>query len=99
MAIVLRFTPEGFTAAKYEECLKRLEAAGAGSPAGRQYHVCFGDENNLRVSDIWESKELFDKFAQTLKPIMADLGIDPGTPDVIEVHNSIAGLHAVATGG
>ena len=91
MAVVLRFTPQGFTAAKYAECVKRLEQAGAGSPAGRLYHVCFGDTNNLRVSDIWDSTESFERFGQTLRPIMQELGIDPGEPDVIEVHNIIEG--------
>jgi len=98
MAIVLRFTPNGFTAAKYDECIKKLEQAGAGSPAGRLYHVCFGDPNNLRVSDIWESQEAFDKFGETLKPILQELAIDPGTPEVVPVHNMIVGAQAASTG-
>jgi len=92
MAVVLRFAPQGFTAAKYDECVKRLEQAGAGSPAGRLYHVCFGDKNNLRVSDIWDSRDSFERFGQTLKPIMSELGVDPGEPEIIEVHNTIEGV-------
>jgi hypothetical protein len=98
MAIVLRFSTTGFSADKYAETLKRLEQAGAGSPPGRLYHVCFGDKDNLRVSDIWESQEAFDKFKLTLKPILDELGIDPGTPEVLEVHNLIAGSQAAAGG-
>lgn len=94
MAVVLRFTPKGMTSAKYDECVKRLEQAGAGSPAGRLYHVCFGDKNNLRVSDIWDSRESFEKFGQTLKPILEELGIDSGEPDVLEVYNTIEGAKA-----
>jgi hypothetical protein len=96
MAIVLRFEPQGMTTAKYDECIKRLAAAGAGSPAGRLYHVAFGDENNLRVSDIWDSMESFVQFAQTLRPILEDLGVGPGEPDVINVHNLIVGAQARA---
>ena len=70
MAVVLRVITPGLTAAKYDEIVKKLDAAGAGSPAGRLYHVCFGDTNDLRVSDIWESREAFEKFGETLKPIM-----------------------------
>lgn len=87
----MRFTPKGLTAATYKETITRLEKAGAGSPPGRLYHVCFGDTDNLRVSDIWDSTESFERFAQTLGPILDDLGIDKGTPDVIEVHNIIVG--------
>lgn len=94
MAFVMRFAPQGMTTAKYEDCIKRLEQAGAGSPEGRLYHVCFGDPNNLRVSDIWESREAFERFGQTLKPILADLGFDTVEPEFFEVHNIITGLKA-----
>mgnify|MGYP001341657755 CR=1 FL=1 len=94
MAVVMRFTPQGFTAAKYDEVIKRLEQAGAGSPAGRLYHVCFGDPNNLRVSDIWESRESFNSFGEIVFPIMKELGVEPGEPEVLDVHNTIVGAKA-----
>ena len=91
MAVVVRFTPDGMTSEKYDEIIRTLEEAGAGAPAGRLYHVCFGDKANLRVSDIWDSMENFQAFGSTLMPILQQLGQDPGTPDVIEVHNIIEG--------
>ena len=91
MAFVVRFVPKSMSAQKYQEVLKRLQAAGAGAPKGRLYHVAFGDPNALRVSDIWDTRENFDRFGETLMPILADAGIDPGTPEFIEVHNIIAG--------
>jgi len=96
MAVVLRFAAPGLTAAKYEECIKKLEQAGQGSPAGRLYHVCFGEKDNLRVSDIWDSRESFEKFGQTLMPIMQELGIE-GEPEFFEVHNIIEGVKASTT--
>lgn len=98
MAVVLRATTPGFTAAKYDELVKKLEAAGAGSPAGRIYHVCFGDTGNLRVSDIWDSREAFEKFGETLRPLMQELGIGP-PPEIefFKVHNIIEGQKATAT--
>ncbi len=91
MAFVMRFTPQGMNEAKYDEAIRRLEEAGAGTPVGRLYHVCFGDKENLYVSDIWDSMENFDKFGQTLMPIMQGLGVDSGQPEIIEVHNIIKG--------
>ena len=79
------------SSAKYDEVVKRLEAAGAGSPQGRLFHVAFGSRDALRVSDIWETREDFDRFGQTLMPILQELGVDPGTPEFIETHNIIAG--------
>lgn len=96
MAVVLRATTPGFTSAKYDELVKRLEAAGAGSPAGRLYHVCFGDPNELRVSDIWESQEAFEKFGETLKPLMQEMGFAPPQIEFFEVHNIIVGQQAAA---
>ena len=98
MAVVLRFTPTGLTEATYAEIIKRLEVAGASSPAGRLYHVCFGDKDNLRVSDIWDSRESFEQFSQKLLPILEDLGVE-GQPEFIEVHNIIEGSKASSTTG
>ena len=99
MAVVLRFTPQGMTTAKYDEIIKRLEQAGAGAPAGRLYHVCFGDKDNLRVSDIYDSTESFERFAETLRPILQEVGIDPGEPEVIEVYNILEGQKTTTAAG
>lgn len=91
MSFVVRFTPKSMSSKQYDEVMKRLEAAGAGSPEGRLYHVAFGSRDALRVSDIWDTRENFDRFGETLMPILQELGIDPGTPEFIDVYNSVAG--------
>lgn len=91
MSFVLTFTPAGFTAAKYDEVIKQLSAAGAGSPKGRSHHTCYGDPNGLHVTDVWDSMADFQAFGETLVPIMRSLGVDPGQPDVQQVHNIIVG--------
>jgi len=87
----MRIAPPGFTAVMYDEVIERLEDAGLGHPPGRLYHVCFGDEANLRISDIWDSRESFEKFFETVAPMMQDLGIGPGEPEFYDVHNTIFG--------
>jgi hypothetical protein len=99
MAILLRFKPEGMTSAKYSEVVRKLEAAGEGSPAGRIFHVAFGDQDNLYVSDIWDSRESFERFGQTLVPILGELGIAAGEPEEIAVFNTIAGAQTRTTAG
>ena len=91
MSFVLTFTPQGFTAAKYHEAIAKLNAAGAGNPKGRSYHVCYGDPNDVHVTDTWDSMEEFQAFGETLVPIMHSLGVDPGQPVIHEVHNIIVG--------
>jgi hypothetical protein len=51
--------------------------------------VCFLADGNVRVSEIWESREQLDAFGQRLMPILADVGIDPGEPEILEIHNTI----------
>ena len=87
MAIAVLFTPESTTVQRYDEAIKRLEAAGAGQPAGRVFHVCFGQTNKLRVFDLWESEGSFETFGQTLMPILDELGLNTSQPEVVEVHN------------
>ena len=91
MALGMYFTPSSFTPARYNDALKRLEEAGAGSPPGRLYHVAMESDGLIQVFDVWESEASFEAFGKTLLPIMADLGADPGQPQVSPVHNLIKG--------
>ena len=92
MALGFYFQPSGFTRDKYDEAIRQLDAAGAGSPQGRTFHVALeSDEGAIHVFDIWESQEAFESFGPTLMPILGGLGVDPGQPMVERVHNVIEG--------
>jgi hypothetical protein len=91
MPFVVRFVPKSMSSQQYDDVIKRLNAAGAGAPKGRLFHVAFGSPDALRVSDIWDTHENFDRFGETLMPILQEVGVDPGTPEFIETHNIIAG--------
>jgi hypothetical protein len=91
MALIVHFTPTGMDDKKYAEVLRRLQAAGAGAPAGRLHHASYGDKKALRVTDVYDTKESFEAFGRILVPILGELGIDVGRPDVVEVHNIIRG--------
>jgi hypothetical protein len=91
MALGFYFTPSGFTQDTYDEAIRQLEAAGAGAPEGRTYHVALETNGEIQVFDIWESQEAFEAFGATLLPILAGLGADPGQPMVARVHSIIAG--------
>lgn len=91
MALAFYFNPASMDVTRYDEVTRRLEAAGAGEPPGRLYHACFGSDDKLQVFDIWESQQHFDKFGETLLPILQEFGVDPGQPMVERVHNLIPG--------
>ena len=89
MAIAVYFNPEAMTTQQYDQTMAALDAAGAGSPTGRIHHSSFGAPDNLMVYDIWDSAEAFGTFGETLGPIMAQIGVDPGEPSIMPLHNYI----------
>jgi hypothetical protein len=96
MAIAIYFNPAAVSAAKYDECIKLLKKAGAGSPAGRSYHSAIGPKDKLAVYEVWTSQSAFDRFGKTLMPILQQLGIDPGQPMIMPVHKVIVPKAKVA---
>lgn len=89
MAIGVYFAPPAMSAAQYDECIKLLKKAGAGNPPGRSYHSAFGPKDKLMVFDVWTSQKAFDRFAKTLMPILQQIGLDAGQPQVMDVHKVI----------
>lgn len=89
MAIGIYFHPESMTKSQYDEIIRKLEAAGADQPQGRLHHSCFGPDDSLMVYDVWDSAESFDAFGQTLMPIIQEVGVKVGQPDVMPIHNLI----------
>lgn len=96
MAIGVYFHPASMDAARYGETVKRLQAAGAGEPDGRLYHVCFGSGDTLQVFDIWDSQENFERFGEALMPILQDLGLGDTQPMIEPVHNIIIPARSAA---
>jgi hypothetical protein len=90
MSVLVRFAPTAVsTTEQYDETIRRLEGAGDFPPQGLEYHVCFVADGNLRVSEIWDSREQLEAFGERLMPVLADVGIDPGEPELLEIHNII----------
>lgn len=89
MSVLIRFAPTALTAKQYDESIRRLEENAGFPPEGLDYHVCFGSEGNLRVSEIWDSREQLDAFGERLMPILAEIGIEPGEPEIVEIHNIV----------
>src|SRR4029453_17115547 len=91
MSVVVRFAPPNVTKEKYDESLRRLKETGEFPPEGLAYHVAFGPDGNMRVSEIWDSREQLQAFGERLMPILADIGIESsGKQEISEVHNIIS---------
>jgi hypothetical protein len=87
MSIVVRFPLSNMTRQQYDSVRNALTESGDWPADGCQLHVLFGDENDLRVSEVWESREKFDAFGQTLGPRIEEAGMQlSGEPEVFEAH-------------
>jgi hypothetical protein len=88
MSIVVRYAPAGLTKAQYDETSRLFEQEfGEDLPDGCDYHVCFGSDGDLHVSEIWDSREQWEAFGERLMPLLAQWGIEfQGQPEVYEVH-------------
>jgi hypothetical protein len=86
MSVVVRFPTTNMTRSKYDSVHDALVAAGSWPPAGCLFHVCFGEEDNLRVSEVWESPEQLAAFGETLGPHIQAAGVQmSGQPEIFEV--------------
>ena len=88
MPILARFSPKSMTAEQYEQVSQKIESTTQWPADGLQLHVCFGSGDQLRVSEVWESREKMEAFGPTLMPILSEAGIELGSePEFLEVHN------------
>ena len=87
MSIVVRFPLLSVTKQQYDAVREALEESGDWPPEGCRLHVCFGDEQNIRVSEVWESQEQLEAFGERLRPRLEEAGIEfSGPPEVFEAH-------------
>jgi hypothetical protein len=90
-SVLVRFTPSPHVSTEqYDESISRLEKLGNWPPAGLEYHVAFRSNGELRVSEIWDSREQLDAFGERLMPVLKDVGIElTGKPETLEIHNVV----------
>ena len=87
-SILARFAPtSNVTTEQYDETIRRLEKSGDWLPEGLEYHVAFKSDGKFKVSEIWDSREQFEAFGERLMPVLKDVGIEPGKPEMLEIHN------------
>jgi hypothetical protein len=85
MSIVVSYPPSNVTRQQYNTVRNALTESGDWPADGCQVHVLFGDESNVRVTEVWESREKLDAFGDRLRPRMEEARIQlSGEPEVSE---------------
>ena len=89
MAIVMNMRWEGVTPEQYEQAREQVGWEQR-RPEGGIIHIASFTAEGLRVTDIWETADDFNRFVATrLMPVVQEIGIE-GEPDV-----TISDLQAV----
>lgn len=91
--IIVQFDIPNATAQQYDKCWDELRKIGQEHPAGLINHAAGKKGNNWFVVDVWESADAFNKFRETLTPIMERIGIPRTEPVITPVYNEYVGLH------
>lgn len=93
MAILMQMKWAGVTKDQYEAVRKSV-GWETNKPEGGRCHVAALDQDGLRVVDLWDSAELFNRFVETrLMPGVQAVGIK-GQPQV-----EILPIHAIYAPG
>ena len=95
MSVLARFSPPSMTAQQYDAIVKRLYNEGVHPAEGLELEVCFGSGDQMKVSVLFDSMQAFQAFGERIGPIkrigpiIREMGVDPGEPEVVEVHHVI----------
>jgi hypothetical protein len=87
MPILIRYPAVGVTRAQYDQVGEKLQAKGQWPPDGLIAHVGFGPDGDMRVSEIWESREKLEAFQEHLMPILQEAGVAAeGEPELFDAY-------------
>jgi hypothetical protein len=90
MAIAVQMDFDGATLDQYDEICKMMGLTPKGpGPTGAISHFATTPDAGLRVVDVWQTREQFDKFAQEqIGPLSAKAGVtSPPAIQFFDVHN------------
>jgi hypothetical protein len=88
-SVVVRYSLASLTAEQYDEAIRLIRDAGPWPPEGLEYHVCFGSNGDLQITEVWTSRERLEAFRQWLRPVVSRIGRDLGEPEVLEIYSAI----------
>jgi len=77
--LITHFFERG-TQAQYDAIIAKAHPADGSLPAGQLHHFAGPSDGGFLVVALWESKELNDRFQETLFPVIGALSDPPPPP-------------------
>jgi hypothetical protein len=92
MAVAIDCNFPGATTDQYDEAVKMMGLASGGQHPGALFHWATQTESGVRVVDVWESKEDFERFAQEqILPVSQQVGLPQPEITYYDVHAYMVG--------
>jgi hypothetical protein len=89
MTVLVRYSPTSLSRETYDRVNGALnnQSGLEGPPTELALHVLFGDDPQLRVSELWESEEVWRRFYDgPLSQAFREAGLELPEPEVLAVH-------------
>jgi len=94
VAVAVQLDFPGVTLEQYDQAIERMGMLRGGPASrGELFHWVAKTDDGIRVIDVWESREAYEKFAEmTMIPVAPEVGVfDRPKVQFFEVHNYLAG--------
>ena len=91
MPVGIEMNFKGATLEQYDKVIELMGLTSGNIPPGAISHWTAGTDDGIRVVDVWESREVFDRFAQEqIGPFSQQAGITE-QPEMTyrDVHNHL----------
>ena len=89
VAVAVQVDFKGMTLEQYDEVIKKMGFEPRGEGPGALFHYVTKTADGIRATDVWESQEDFEKFAEEkIGPITKEVGVE-AQPEIqyVDVHN------------
>ena len=94
MAVAVQIDVPGVTVEQYDLATEIAGFLQGGPlPSGGLFHWVAKTDTGIRMVNVWASRELFDRFAETQAAIIKEIGVNPASLEVqfFDVHNYLSG--------
>jgi hypothetical protein len=91
MAVAIEMNFKGATIDQYDQVIEKMGLTGGSTPPGAISHWVAKTDDGIRVVDVWETKDVFDRFAaDQMGPYTREAGIEE-EPEmrVYDIHNHL----------
>ena len=91
MPVAIEMNFKGATLEQYDKVIELMGLTSGNIPPGAIFHWTAETDDGLRVVDVWESRDVFDRFAQEqIGPFTQQAGITE-PPEMVyrDVHNHL----------